>query len=133
MGSTHCPVFLLTTLSCYGCKAAYLLLGSSPISCSSPVAVAVSGPISGPSPESPRSKCQIQSAHHWKSKRRENFDFAEGLRHNRESSNLQVSWVGYSKSSMCSFLMALSIPSSSIQVELEPTTEVGSAYSFADS
>jgi hypothetical protein len=48
--------------SCHGCKAEY-----------------------SESPESPRTKRPIQGAHHWKSKCRENFDFAESLRYNRES------------------------------------------------
>ena len=110
---SHCPVFLLTTLSYYGCKAAYLLLGYSPGSHSSPVAVAVSfsASISGPRSESPHPRCPVQSAHHWKSKRRQNFDIAESLRHNREPSHLQVWSIGCSKSGMCSFPTAISIPS----------------------
>ena len=130
-GLQHRPVFLLTTLSCHGCKAAYLLLGYSPISgfISGPISSFISGPISA----SPHPRCPVQGTHHWKSKRRENFDFAKSLRHNRESINLQVRSVGYSPAGMCSFPVAPFIPSSFIQVELEPTIEVGSAYSFADS
>ena len=114
-----CPVFLLTTPSetCHGCKAKYQL------------------PVSGSGSSSPRPKCPIQGAHHRKSKCWENLDFAESLQHNRESGGLQVWSVGYSQTSMCSFPMALSesIPSRSIQVELDPKIEVRCTRYFGDS
>ena len=39
---------------------------------------------------SPSPKYQVQSAHNWKSQCGEDIDFAEGLRHDRESGDLQA-------------------------------------------
>ena len=112
------PTHTLTTLSSHGCTLLVLLHSSS-------VSVFVFVFVS--SLKSPHPKCPVQSAHHWKSQCRENCDFAESLRYNRQSGCLQVWPIGESPSGMCSFSVVLSI-SRSIQFILEPTIEVGCAY-----
>jgi len=88
---------------------------------------------SGSETESARSalahECPFQSAHHWESKCGEDFNFAETVRHNRESRDPQ-GWLVGSPLGTCSLPMALSI-SWSIWVKLgprSPTIEVGWSY-----
>src|SRR3984893_7661701 len=76
-------------------------------------------------PQSPRSP--VQSPHYWESERRKDLHPPESLRHHRESRDLQRRFIGSSQSGTFSFLVVFSI-SSFIQVQLNPTIEVGQAY-----
>jgi len=76
-------------------------------------------------------KCPIQSPHYWESERRKNLHPPESLRHHRESRDLQRRFIGSSQPGTFSLLLALSISSSS-QVQLSPTIEVGQTYFVRD-
>jgi hypothetical protein len=78
-------------------------------------------------PQSPR-RYQVPSPHYWKSKCRQDLDSAKSLRYHRESRDLQAWSTGKARAGTIFFLAAILISSSS-QVQLEASQEVGQAYS----